>query len=125
MTGLHVYPRKRQVSIRIAPSLPTPIPMPLRPRTKKEFLARIWRGPVSVHAVDAGTKYRVAMPEDPDPNGGVWISLSPGYELTVENGGDAYARVDGFEVRLTYAEATRIARFVATCMRHRALPRRH
>jgi hypothetical protein len=99
--------------------------MPLHPRTKKELLARIWRGPVSVHAVDAGTTYRVAVPEDPDPKGGVWISLSPDYELTVENGGDAYARADGFEVRLTHAEATRIARFVTTCMHRRALPWRH
>jgi hypothetical protein len=70
-------------------------------------------------------KYRVAVPDDSDPDGGVWISLSPDYELTVDNGGDAYARVDGFEVRLTHAEAARIARFVATCMRRRALPWRH
>jgi hypothetical protein len=99
--------------------------MSLRPRTKKELLARIWRGPVSVHAVDAGTKYRVAVPEDPDPNGGVWISLSSAYELTVENGGHVYARVEGRDVHLTRAEASRIARFVATCMRRRAIPWRH
>jgi hypothetical protein len=99
--------------------------MPLRPRTKTELLARIWRGPVSVHAVDKGTKYRVAVPDDPDPKGGVWISLSADYKLVGEDFGDAYARVDGFEVRLTHAEATRIARFISTCMRRRALPWRH
>jgi hypothetical protein len=88
--------------------------------TKKEFLDRIWHGTASVHAVSTMTKYRVAVPGDPDPNGGVWISLSEDYEFVFEGLGSAYARVDGREVLLTRAEATRMARFIATCMRRRS-----
>jgi hypothetical protein len=66
--------------------------------------------------------YRVSVPEDADPRGGIWISLSPGPKYTIEKYDTAIARVGGRKVRLTKAEAKEMRGVIATAMRLRAIP---
>lgn len=94
-------------------------------RTKAELIEHIARGPAAVHAVYASTVFRVSVPADDDPNGGVWISLSPDHGYIVEDYAAAFARVGRRELRLTQREANEIARFIARTMRRRAWPWRY
>jgi hypothetical protein len=92
------------------------------PRTKAALLARVRRGPASVEVVFTATTYRVDIPGDPDPNGGIWISLGPDGRYTVADYAAVHARVGGREIRLTQAETNEIAALVAGAMRSRARP---
>ena len=92
------------------------------PRTKAALLARIRRGPASVEVVLTATTYRVDIHGDPDPNGGVWISLGPEGKYIVADYAAVHARVGGREIRLTRAETDEIASLVAAAMRSRARP---
>ena len=91
--------------------------------SKRRLLARIAKDVlVGVRFVGDG-RYHVRLPEDPDPAGGVWISLSSNQPLEVEYG-DAIARIAGAEIRLTRAEADQVAHFVRSIMRRRLRPPR-
>lgn len=73
--------------------------------TKRELLHRLTHDPIVVEPVCPLTYYRVALFDDPDPNGGVWLALaSIGRMLVVENYADVHAHVDGKTVRLTSRE---------------------
>jgi hypothetical protein len=91
-------------------------------RTKAELLEHIARGPAAVQAVYATTMFRVSVPADNDPNGGVWISLSADGRYIVEDYARVVAWVGGREVRLTQRESNEIVRLIARTMRLRARP---
>ncbi|HKO57747.1 MAG TPA: hypothetical protein VJ276_17905 [Thermoanaerobaculia bacterium] len=93
--------------------------------TKAALIERIGRGPAAVQAIYTVTRYRVSVPGDDDPNGGVWISLSPDHRYIIEDYATAHAWVAGREVRLTQREANEIARLIARTMRLRARPWQH
>jgi hypothetical protein len=63
--------------------------------------------------------YQVRLPEDPDPAGGAWISLTPGRLLIIDDG-SAFVRIAGEEVPMTRAEAERVAALVRATMRRRS-----
>jgi hypothetical protein len=89
------------------------------PRTKRELLRQILEGPATIRAiyVYSLTTVRVAIPCDPDPNGGIWISFSLGGDSTLGESAYAFAQVGERKVRLTQVEAVRIARFIALRLR--------
>ena len=91
-------------------------------RTKSELLEHIIRGPAAVQQVYSTTKYRVSVPADDDPNGGVWISLSADGRYIVEDYARVVAWVGGREMRLTQRETNEIVRLIARTMRLRARP---
>lgn len=91
-------------------------------RTKADLLELIRRGPAGVQAVYSVTRYRISVAADDDPNGGVWISLSPDNRYIIEDYATATARVRGRELRLTQREANEIACLVTEAMRLRAEP---
>ncbi|HEY0161021.1 MAG TPA: hypothetical protein VGF28_27315 [Thermoanaerobaculia bacterium] len=64
-------------------------------RTKAELIEHIARAPAAVHAVYATTMFRVSVPANDDPNGGVWISLSPDNGYLVED----YAAKNGLSTQ--------------------------
>lgn len=91
--------------------------------TKRQLLARIANdGLVGVRFVGDG-RYHVRLPKDPDPAGGVWISLSSTQPLEIGYG-DAIVRIAGAETRLTRAEADQVAHFVRSIMHRRLRPPR-
>ena len=94
--------------------------MPRSIRTKAELLEHIARGPAAMQAVYTTTMFRVSVPADDDPNGGVWISLSSDNRYIVEDYDNVFARVGGREVHLTQRESNEIAQLVARAMRMRA-----
>jgi hypothetical protein len=91
-------------------------------RTKAELLEHITRGPAAVQQVYSTTRYRVSVPADDDPNGGVWISLSADGRYIVEDYARVFAWVGGRELRLTQRESDEIVRLIARAMRLRARP---
>jgi hypothetical protein len=88
-------------------------------RTKKALLARIGRGPTAVQLIANTSLFRVSIPEDPDPNSGVWIALVPDVDYMVDAYAMVYARIGGENLSLTRAETDAVARFVARTMRMR------
>ncbi len=118
MTPIDAFQQKRQSEgeeIQRARSASRP--------TKRRLLACIAKdGLVGVRFVGDG-RYHVRLPEDPDPAGGVWISLSSTQPLEVDYG-DAIVRIAGAEIRLTRAEADQVANFVRSIMRRRLRPPR-
>jgi hypothetical protein len=91
--------------------------------TKAELLALIERGPAGVAAIFGTNLHRVSIPEETDPDGGIWISLSPAPKYEIEDYGSALARIGGREVRLTKAEAREIRNVIVAAMRRRVPPR--
>lgn len=91
-------------------------------RTKRHLLAQIRKGKVSVEAVYSTTMYRVALPDDPDPNCGVWIALEDRRYIVADYNA-VHARINGRELRLTHAETDAVAWLVAATMRLRSAPR--
>lgn len=89
-------------------------------RSKKALLARIGNGPTAVQLIANTSHFRVSVPEDRDPNGGVWISLVTDAYYMVDDYDTVYARVAGKHFRLTRAESDMVARYVARKMRGRA-----
>ena len=92
-------------------------------RTKKQLLAAIRKGPASVELIYATTLYRVALPDDTDPESGVWIRLGPDDQFIVEDYADVRARIDGRDFRLTHAETNAIIALVVKTMKMRQRPR--
>lgn len=92
------------------------------PSTKAELLALIELGPTAVQLIYATSMYRVSVPADEDPNGGVWISLSSDGRYVVEDYAKVFAYVAGREIQLTQREANFVRGLVATTMRLRAKP---
>ena len=88
-------------------------------RTKKQLLAAIKKGPSSVELIYATTLYRVAVPDDSDPESGIWIRLGPDDRYIVEDYADVRARIDGRDLRLTHAEIDSIVALIARTMRMR------
>lgn len=90
--------------------------------TKRELLARIKRGSVSVVAEYPMTLYRVALSEgDSDPLGGVRIALADD-TFAVSRPALAWAHVNGRDVPLTPPEIKNVARLVAQTMKQRQRP---
>ncbi|MEO8035756.1 MAG: hypothetical protein ABI837_15070 [Acidobacteriota bacterium] len=70
--------------------------------TKRELIERLTHDPIVVEPISPLTYYRVALCNDPDPNGGVWLALaSIGGMLVVEDYAAVHAHLDGKTVRLT------------------------
>jgi hypothetical protein len=93
-------------------------------RTKKALLARIGRGPTAVQLIANTSLFRVSVPEDSDPNGGVWIALVPALHYMIDDYMKVYVRVAGRELRLTRTEADAVALYVRRIMQSRARSRR-
>jgi len=101
--------RQKRQSVRALPSRPT----------KRRLLERIKKdGLVGVCLTEDG-RYQVRLPEDPDPAGGAWLSLTPDRLLIVDDD-SAIVRIAGEEVPMTRAEAERVAAFVRATMRRRS-----
>jgi hypothetical protein len=85
--------------------------------TKRELVARLIHDPIVVEQIAKLGHYRIAVHNDPDPHGGVWLGLAPvGGTLLVEDYANVYARIDGKVVPLTYRETeavvSRLRRFI-------------
>jgi len=73
--------------------------------TKRELVARLVRDPILIEPVGTVTCYRIALQDDPDPNGGVWLALAPMVgTLATQDYRHALARLDGRAIRLTHRE---------------------
>lgn len=73
--------------------------------TKRELVARLVRDPILIEPVGMVTCYRVALHDDPDPSGGVWIALAPiAGTLLLDEYRHVHARVSGKVIRLTSRE---------------------
>jgi hypothetical protein len=92
------------------------------PRSKKELLRQVLQGPASIVSIYSATTVRLAVPADPDPKSGIWISFSESSDFILGGVADVFARVGERKVRLTRAEAHRVARFVAKTIHVRARP---
>jgi len=96
--------------------------MPAAARTKKDLLRQLSRGLAYVHAVSTATKFHVAVPGDPDPDGGIWIYISMDRGFRAETVLAAHARLAGRSMRLTRAEAAQVARYIARAIGRREAP---
>ena len=77
--------------------------------TKRELVARLTRDPIVVQQVAKVAYYRIALHDDPDQSGGVWLGLAPVTgTLVVEDYAHVHARVNGRVVHLTYRETEAI-----------------
>lgn len=77
--------------------------------TKRELIDRLARDPIAVEPVCQLTYYRVALHDDPDPNGGVWLTLaSIGGTLVVEDYEQVRASLGGRMFALTYQDTERV-----------------
>jgi hypothetical protein len=76
--------------------------------TKRELIARLVHEPILIERVSNLSYYRIAPHGDPDP-ASVWIALVPvaGAPLA-EDHRQAYARMNGRTVRLTYRETEEV-----------------
>jgi len=93
-------------------------------RTKRDLLRQIHEGSATVELLYSTTTYRVALPDDADPNSGVWIDLED-RTFVVRDYAEVRACVDGRDLRLTHAEANAIAALVSRTMRQRSRPWSH
>jgi hypothetical protein len=77
--------------------------------TKREFLDRLMREPIVIEPICPVTYYRVALHDDPDPNGGVWLGLAAiGGTLVIDDYKQVRAAVGDRMFVLTYRETERI-----------------
>ncbi|HYK01055.1 MAG TPA: hypothetical protein VE974_04815 [Thermoanaerobaculia bacterium] len=84
--------------------------------TKQELVTRLTRDPITVQQIATLAYYRIALHDDPDPSGGVWIGLERiAGPLLVDDYEQVYARVNGKVVRLrcheTEAVVSRLQQF--------------
>jgi hypothetical protein len=79
--------------------------------TKRVFLARLQRGPITIEPVADVRWYRISIAGDSSPQRGVLIALVPEFGYILEDYDTDHARVDldGKEYRLTRREADAIA----------------
>jgi hypothetical protein len=92
--------------------------------TKRELIHRLTHDPIVVEPICPLTFYRVALCDDPDPNGGVWLALaSIGRMLVVEDYRAVHAHVGGKTVRLTNRETALLMARLRRLFTHGGPPR--
>jgi hypothetical protein len=89
------------------------------PMTKRDLLAKIRRGAASVEVKPETTMHRIALPDDDNPDSGVWISLSADHQYEVDDYDSAYAQIGAERIALRRREADSVAVFVARTMKMR------
>ncbi|HEY0160781.1 MAG TPA: hypothetical protein VGF28_26080 [Thermoanaerobaculia bacterium] len=92
--------------------------------TKQEFIARLTRDPIVVEQIAKLSHYRIALHDDPDARGGVWIDLSRvAGTLFVDDYEQVYARVDGKIVHLTHRDVDAVVSRLRQLFMLGAIPR--
>lgn len=81
------------------------------PKTKRDLLARLLKGPIGIERQAIVHSYRVYLPGDADSPRGIQISLVPEYGFILEayDIDHAHAYVGGKTIALTASEAEAIA----------------
>ena len=93
--------------------------------TKQELVTRLTRDPIAVQQIAKLAYYRIALHDDPDPSGGVWIGLERvAGTLLVDDYEQVYARVNGKVVRLTYRETEAVISRLSKLLIRGGLPTR-
>ena len=91
--------------------------------TKQELVTRLTRDPIVVQQIAKLAHYRIALHDDPDASGGVWLGLARvAGTLLVEDYGQVYARVNGKVVHLTYRETEAIVSRLRKLLRRGGSP---